>query len=198
MRRAEVKVQRLEVVVSTSWEEERSTRNEDYKDAYQATSMSANIPTYYEQSNNYHRVERQTWRERSGHGREEIWEKHGSILSKTGVGFHPILLPNMGIGDCFLRVYPFQVGWCTTFTCNHDFKNEFDSKSLTEECISFSWELKHVYLSGFQKALWARRLNKDKCVFVSLCTNKSILLSLLLLLQFDKCAAASEKRVKGD
>ena len=54
-----------------------------------------------------------------------------------------------------------------------------------------------MYLSGFQKALRGRRLNKDKCVFVSLCTNKSILL-LLLLLQFDKCAAASEKRVKGD
>ena len=67
--------------------------------------MSANIPTYYEQSNNYHRVERQTWRERSGHGREEIWEKHGSILSKTGVGFHPILLPNMGIGDCFYTLF---------------------------------------------------------------------------------------------
>ena len=53
-----------------------------------------------------------------------------------------------------------------------------------------------MYLSGFQKALRASRLNKDKCVFVSLCTNKSIILSLLL--QFDKCAEASEKRVKGD
>ena len=53
-----------------------------------------------------------------------------------------------------------------------------------------------MYLSGFQKALRGRRLNKDKCVSVSLCTNKSIL--LLLLLFFDKCAGASEKRVKGD
>ena len=67
--------------------------------------MGANISTYYIQSNNYHQVERQTWSERSGHGREEIWEKHGSILSKTGVGFYPILLPSMGIWDCFYTLF---------------------------------------------------------------------------------------------
>ena len=109
--------------------------------------MGANISTCYIQSNNYHQVDRQTWSERSGHGREEIWEKHGSILSKTGFGFQPILLPSMGTGDSFL--YPFwllgsfQVGWCTTFTCDHDVKNEFGSKLLKEECILFleSWNM---------------------------------------------------------
>ena len=45
--------------------------------------MSANISSYKVAIITKFINGRQTWRARSGHGREEICEKQGSILSKT-------------------------------------------------------------------------------------------------------------------
>ena len=90
-------VQRFEAVVSTNLRRRSQeydyidiyilSHTYDYEDTYQVTNMSANISSYkvaiIPSSTKKYKDGRQTWRARSGHGREEICEKQGSILSKT-------------------------------------------------------------------------------------------------------------------
>ena len=115
MRRAEVNVQRLEAVVSTNLRRRSQeydyidiyilSHTYDYEDTYQVTNMSANISSYkvaiIPSSTKKYKDGRQTWRARRGHGREEICEKQGSILSKT-VAVVVCFEPSKAVSSSFL------------------------------------------------------------------------------------------------